>query len=84
MRLFEILDKLNVADTENKSHKVALFPDVTNIQCGKTNGHVTVGVPVEACQPLANDAAFGSRKLKAVLMIIDMEAYNEILKTETI
>jgi len=74
MRLFEVLDKLNLADIADKSHKVALFPDVTNVQCGKINGHVTVGVPKEACQPLANDMAFNGRKFKAVLMIIDIKA----------
>lgn len=77
MRMFEILDKLNQQDTENKTAHLSLCPDVVAVNKNGSNGTVTMGVPGNVAQQLVLD---GDKKA-LILLIIDREAF-ETIKTQ--
>lgn len=74
-RMLEILDELNQLDTKNGSRFLSIMPDITNVNCGKVNGHVTIGVLAE---PLAQQMAFGGNKKTAFLIVFDTDEYNKL------
>lgn len=78
MTMFQKLDELNRLDTEQGGRRVILCPDIIDVNSGKTNGTVKVGVPKEVAQELMNGMVFGGGSKKAVLMIIDMDEFNKL------
>lgn len=76
--MFQKLDELNRLDTEQGGNRVILCPDIIDVNSGKTNGTVRVGVPKEVAQELMNGMVFGKGSKKAVLMIIDMNEFNKL------
>lgn len=78
MRMFEKLDELNRLDSEKGGRRVVLCPDVLDVNSGKTNGTVKVGIPKEVAQDLMNGMVFGGGTKKAILMIIDMDEFNKL------
>lgn len=78
MRMFEKLDELNRLDSEQGGRRVVLCPDVLDVNSGKTNGIVKVGIPKEVAQDLMNGMVFGGGTKKAILMIIDMDEFNKL------
>lgn len=78
MTLFQKLDELNRLDTEEGGRRVILCPDVIDVNSGKANGTVKVGVPKEVAQELMNGMVFGGGTQKAILMIIDMAEFNKL------
>jgi hypothetical protein len=79
MTMFQKLDELNRLDAEQGGKRVILCPDIIDVNSGKKNGTVRVGVPTEVAQELINGMVFGRGSKKAVLMIIDMDEFNKIL-----
>jgi len=80
MRLFEILDKLNVLDTEsektdNRTQYISVCPDVISVDKKGNNGEVKVGIPGN----LAQELVLNDMKGKCILLlVIDLEKYEEI------
>ena len=72
-RLFEILDEMNVADSEDNGARVAICPDMVSCDSGhKSGGRVTMGIP----HSLSIEALHGKRIF--VLLAIDMEEYKRL------
>lgn len=78
MTTFQKLDELNRLDTEHGGKRVILCPDIIDVNAGKNNGTVKVGVSKEIAQELMNCMVFGGGNKKAVLMIIDLEEFNKL------
>jgi hypothetical protein len=75
-RLFQILDEMNVADIQNKTKFVSLFPDMVNVQQTRNGIHITMGAPLGSIDMGA--IAMGSnKKQRIVLMVIDGEEYDK-------
>lgn len=80
MRLFEILDKLNVKDTESentdqKTQFVSICPDVISVDKKGNNGEVKVGIPGN----LAQELVLSDMKGKCLmLLVIDLDEYNKV------
>ncbi|GAB3013596.1 hypothetical protein GCM10027051_16080 [Niabella terrae] len=77
MRLFEILDKMNIADSENRTRTVAISTNVTEAKKVKQGGLVTVGVDAQSFSDLVG-AAVGDTDYQAVLLVINMVEYNKV------
>jgi hypothetical protein len=75
MRMFEILDQLNLIDTETGSANVGICNQVVEVKKNGNNGTITIGVPGEIAQELA----LGSSNKRVILLIVDMDAYNKII-----
>lgn len=73
MRLFEILDKMNVNDGENKTAFLGVCDAVVAADVKKNNATITMGVPREAALDYIN----GSR-LKPLLLLVDLDEYEKI------
>ena len=73
MRLFEILDEMNVADGENKTSHVGVCSDVVSVNKNGHNGTVTMGVPGDVAQQLV----LGD-KLKPILLIVNLDEYEKV------
>lgn len=74
MRLFEILDIMNVNDGENKTAHLGVCDEVVAVNIkGTTNGTVTIGVPGD----VAHKLIMGDR-LKPLLVIVDLDQYEKI------
>lgn len=74
MRLFEILDKLNVMDAENGTVNVGVLPDVIEVNQYTRNGNIKIGLPLDVAQKLTMYPG----RYKALLLVIDMDEYNKI------
>ncbi|MDR3551268.1 MAG: hypothetical protein P4L31_07685 [Candidatus Babeliales bacterium] len=74
MRLFEALDKLNKLDEENGTANVGICNELVSVNKSGHNGTVTIGVPGEVAQQLA----LNQGNKRAILLIVDMDKYNEI------
>jgi len=75
-RVFEILDELNVGDTNNGTKHVVITNSVTQMQSCKAGGLITMGVPSD----IFSDLAFpeeGKNKI-AILVVVDKTAYDKI------
>jgi hypothetical protein len=71
--MFEILDEMNVNDTNNKTTTVGVCPDLVSAQKTKHGGHVTMGVPAEIVMDLLTD-----KNKKAILLVVDLTEYERI------
>lgn len=82
-RLFQVLDEMNVHDTEQGTQWITLHPDVMNaqlVQKGK-GCKVTVGVPVERFSPNdLYDISNGVGTKRVVLMIVDGKEFDKRIK----
>lgn len=74
MRLFEILDKMNIADGENKTTHVGVCGDVVSVNQKGHNGTVTMGVP----GTVAQDIVLNEDKNYLLLLVIDKAEYEKI------
>lgn len=72
-RMFQILDELNVADSENKTGSVIVCSDLVSANTAKGGGHVTIGVPAEIIARLATD-----NNARAILLIVDYKEYDRV------
>lgn len=80
MRLFEILDQLNVLDTESektdqKTQFVSICPDVISVDKKGNNGEVKIGIPGNLAQELV---ITDMQDKCLLLLVIDLPKYNEI------
>ena len=75
MRLFEILDKLNVQDAENGTSHVGICPDVISVDKKGNNGEVKIGIPGNVAQELVLNDMKGKCLM---LLIIDLDEYNKL------
>jgi len=69
MRLFELLDQMNVEDGEKKSTLVCVCPDFVEAKTVKEGGVVSMGVPVQMLNQLFTE------KVMPVLLLIDKSEY---------
>lgn len=76
MRLFETLDILNQQDDLNKTATAGCCFDMVGCDVKGHNGYVKIGVPGEVAMNIINDR----QKYRAMLVVIDMDAYNAINK----
>lgn len=74
--MFEVLDKMNLADTETGSATVGIYNEIIAVDKFTSHGKVTVGVSAETAQELA----LNQNNKRAILVIVDMNAYNLINK----
>lgn len=74
--MFEILDQLNLIDTETGSANIGICNQVVEVKKNGNNGTVTIGVPGHIAQELA----LGLSNKRVILCIVDMDAYNKIDK----
>lgn len=74
-RLFQILDEMNVKDTEKGTALVGVNNAFVGAQKAKGGGHVTMGVP----ESVIMDLLFNKNKIP-ILLIIDKEEYDRIKK----
>lgn len=72
--MFEILDQLNLIDEKTGSVNVGICNEVVAVNKNGHNGTVTIGVPGEIAQELA----LGMTNKRVILVIVDMDAYNQI------
>lgn len=76
MRLFETLDILNQNDDKNKTATAGCCFEMVACDVNGNNGYVKMGVPREVAMNIIND----NKRYRTCLVIIDMDAYNEINK----
>lgn len=74
MRLFEILDKLNVMDAENGTANVGVLPDVIAVNMYTNHGDIKFGLPVDVAQKLT----LKTDRYRPILIVINMDEYNKI------
>lgn len=77
MRLFEILDKMNVNDGENKTSFLGVCDGVVACDVKKNNATITMGVPREVGLNYIND-----NNIKPLLMLVNLEEYEKIKAQE--
>lgn len=73
-RMFQILDEMNVADSENNTANVALSNHLVSATTAKGGGHVTMGVEASYIHKLLMDD-----DCIPILMIINKKEYDKIL-----
>lgn len=73
--MFQILDEMNVNDTNNSTMTLGVCPDLVSANKTKGGGHVTMGVPGEVVLDLLTN-----KNKKAILLVVDLTEY-ERLKT---
>lgn len=76
MRLFEVLDQLNVADTADGTCKVGVLPDVIAVNMYTNHGDIKFGLPVDVARKLT----LQTDRYRPILVVVDMEEYNKIEK----
>ena len=74
MRLFEILDKLNQADSENGTSHLGVCNQVVSVDKNGDNGSVKIGIPGNTAQEIILN---GDEKA-ILLLIIDRAEYEKI------
>lgn len=74
LRVFEILDKLNVRDSLQGSRLVGVSNNFVSANKAKQGAHVTMGVEEICLHQIMNDEAI------VVLLVIDKKAYEELTK----
>lgn len=74
MRMFEILDQLNLMDEKNGTVNVGVCPDVISVNAYTNHGDIKIGLPVD----VAHKLTLKSDRYKPILLVIDMEEYNKI------
>jgi hypothetical protein len=77
-RLFQILDEMNVADTENKTALLGVCSHFVGAQKAKGGGHVTMGVPEKS---VIDFVLHNDEKTIPLLLLINRAEYERI-KTE--
>lgn len=70
-RVFQILDAMNIADSENGTALVGLCPGMLSARLGKHGTHIEMGAPKEAIANLM------SGKTIPVLLLINAEEYEK-------
>jgi len=73
-RMFQILDELNLLDEQGGSENVGVYNQVVSVNQYTNHGHVTIGVSPQTAQELA----LNTKNKRAILIIVDMDAYNKI------
>lgn len=76
-RAFQVIDEMNLVDTETGSKLVRLFPDVVSMNETKKGMHVTMGVPLGELS-IAGVAFKGTQRI--VLMVIDGAEFDKRMK----
>jgi len=76
MRLFEILDKLSVMDTENGTANVGICNEVVSVDKKGNNGFVTIGIPGDVAQRMVLTEKMDNKAL--MLLIVDLAVYNKV------
>lgn len=74
--IFEILDKINKEDIENKTANVEVFPDMVSFNETKKGAHITMGAPVGAIRGI--DVM--QQKKILLLVSVDREQYEKYAK----
>lgn len=71
-RFFEVLDYMNVQDTENNTANIAVCPNFVSADFNKKGTKVTMGVPGNIVFDLESD------KLIPVLLLVDRKEYDKL------
>lgn len=71
-RFFEIIDQMNVQDTENDTEKIQVCPTFLSANFNKKGTQVTMGVPGNIVFDLETD------KLIPVLLLVNREEYDKL------
>lgn len=74
-RMFQILDEMNVSDTENDTALVGVCNQITNVQRTKQGGLITIGVPAEVVNKAMDKVLNGGNDVAIILLAIDMKEY---------
>ena len=77
VNMFAVLQRMNEKDTANSTQTVKLSNSITSLNKVKQGGIVSIGVDTPTFNELANDTMSNPHKLRAVLMVIDHEAYEK-------
>lgn len=75
-RLFQVLDEMNVSDTENGTKTVKISNYFISANMVKQGGKIEMGVDSETFQQIAN-GVFGNPEVIVVLLAIDRKSYKE-------
>lgn len=78
-RMFQVLDEMNVHDTEHNTQLVSLHPDLIEMRDMKQGVRITMGVPhgvVSLSDQLYN------RKKRIVLMVVDGAEFDKRMGIE--
>lgn len=70
-RLFQVLDEMNQADTENKTRTVAISNTMLRCKTVKAGGEITMGADNKSLVDLVSDKAI------AILVVIDRAEYEK-------
>jgi len=71
-RFFEIIDQMNIQDTENNTENIQVCPTFISANFSKKGTQVTMGVPGNIVFDLESD------KLIPVLLLINREEYDKL------
>lgn len=71
-RFFEVLDYMNVQDTENDTANIQVCPNFVSANFSKKGTQVTMGVPGNIVFDLETD------KLIPVLLLVNREEYDKL------
>lgn len=74
MRLFEILDKMNVSDAENGTATLGVCNEIIAINKMGHNGKVTVGIPGH----VAEDITVRNKDIRPILLLVDGKEYDRL------
>lgn len=71
-RFFEILDQMNIQDTDNETSLLGVCPNFVSANFNKKGTQVTMGVPGNIVFDLETD------KLIPVLLLVNREEYDKL------
>lgn len=74
MRVFEILDKMNISDTEKATATLGVCKEVISVNRKGHNGEITIGVP----GVVIDDVVIHNKDVRFILLIVDGKEYDKI------
>jgi hypothetical protein len=74
MRLFEILDKMNVSDIEKGTSYLGVCNEVIAIDKIGHNGKVTIGIPGH----VAEEIIVKDKDIRPILLLVDGKEYEKL------